>query len=413
VLRSFSAALALTALLAACGDARETFAPVKQRAAIVGGEPSPYGSDDDAVLLLRTEVDAQELVCSAALVAPNLALTARHCVSHLVRGAFSCTVRGELESLDPDAGVLGLHLPPETLEFHSGPADRRELVARGREVLSTLSETICVNDIALVVLDRELDLPILPLRVDGRANLAEEVTLLGYGLDDAMYERGLVPSEDLERNRRDDLVISDVGPEAAEDATSAPPRTIVLEGPSGCLGDSGGPLLARDTRAVLGVYSVLAGSSCLQANVRHWFSHVPSFKLLVRDAFEAAGSEPVVETEAGGAAGAAGDRGGSGAPTAGGSGGAFGGADGEAGAGGHEAGEGGVAAGGEPPEAGRSNDVAEPSRPKRSSGCAVASVSSDRATLVHALTALGALALARPLRRRKRQCRPSSGSESG
>jgi hypothetical protein len=412
VFRRLPSGLALTALLAACGDARETLAPARERAAIVGGEPSPYGTDDDAVLLLRTEVDEQELVCSAALVAPNLALTARHCVSHLVPGAFSCTVRGELESLDPDAGVLGLHLPPETLEFHSGPADGRELVARGREVLSTLSETICVNDIAFVVLDRPLDLPILPLRVDGRANVSEEVTLLGYGLDDAMYGRALVPSEDLERNRRDDLVIFDVGPESADDVTSAPPRTIVLEGPSGCLGDSGGPLLARETRAVLGVYSVLGGSSCLQANVRHWFTHVPSFKLLVRDAFEAAGSQPVEEPEVGGAAGSAGDRGESGesgAPAASGSGGAAG----EAGAGSHEAGAGGVQTGGAPPEAGRSNDVAEPDRRRRSSGCSVPSVSRDRATLVPALTALGVLALARPRRKRRRQCRPSSGSESG
>lgn len=414
--RRLSAALALTPLLAACGDGRENAAPREQRAAIVGGEPSPYGTADDAVLLLRTSVDGQELVCSAALVAPNLALTARHCVSRLVPGAFSCNVRGELKSLDADAGTLGLHLPAETLEFHTGPASERDLVARGSEVLSTLSETICVNDIAFVVLDRELPLPALPLRLEGRARLGTYVTLVGYGLDDAMYEREVVPSDELERNRRDDLVIADVGPEAVEDVTSAPPRTIVLEGPSGCLGDSGGPLLERETRALLGVYSVLGGSSCLQPNVRHWFTHVPSFKLLTRDAFEAAGAEPVPEGAGGGAAGAAGaagadseagDSAGGGAGVsagedAGGGGQSTGGNGEAAGGAGHEA-------GGAPAEGGRP-DVEEPAtrKPRRASGCSVSSpVSHQR----RPLALLGVLALAHALRRR-RQWRPSSGSES-
>ena len=411
MLRGLSASVALTALLAACADppaSTERAAP--SRAAIVGGEPSPYGTDDDAVLLLRTELDGEELVCSAVLVAKNLALTARHCVSHLVAGAFSCTVRGELDSLDEGAGRLGLHLPAETLEFHTGPAENRTLAARGREVFSTLSEQICVNDIAFVVLDRELDLPILPLRTETRALLREEVTFIGYGLDDAMFQDGNIASEELERNRRADLVIADVGPEAVEDVTSAPPRTIVLQGPSGCLGDSGGPLLARHTRAVLGIYSVLGGSSCLSPNVRHWFTHVPSFKLLTRDAFEAAGAEPLLEDVdggggAGGAAAGGGEAGGA-ANRGGESGnaGAEGGADGEAGAGGQ------THAGGAPTDAGRSNDEPE-TRPRRASSCSMHALQRHR----HgqgALATLGALGLIGALSVCRRQWRPSSGSES-
>lgn len=409
--------LSATALAAAvagtgCAETRSGEPPLaRELSAVVGGEPSPYGTRDDAVLLLRTSIEEEELVCSASLVADNLALTARHCVSHLVTGAFACNVRGELEESDqvPEPGSLGLHLPAESLEFYSGPSDERELVARGREVISTLSETICVNDIAFVVLDRDVGLPILPLRLEGRARIGESVTLVGYGLDDHMAGDLRTPWTALERNRKPDLTILDVGPEAVADVTSAAPRTILLEGPSACLGDSGGPLLANRTRALLGVYSVLAGRDCLQPSVRHWFSHVPSFDALTEEAFAAAGAEPLNELPAAGDAGAAGQAG----------------ASGQAGAAGSaQAGEGGVAGSSETSGAGASGEPAahagaggasgyggamEPAvKPrKRSSGCALSGAvpaSSDALALVVAAAACT---------RRRRQCRPSSGSASG
>ncbi|HEY3669004.1 MAG TPA: hypothetical protein VGL19_23565, partial [Polyangiaceae bacterium] len=119
---------------------------------IVDGEPSPAGGIEDAVLLLRTVVDSQEVLCSASLVAPNLALTARHCVAHLEDGVFNCSVKGELFDNPTGAGRLGLDLPANTLEFYGGALPRSKPLAHGLTVVSTLSETICVNDIAFVVL---------------------------------------------------------------------------------------------------------------------------------------------------------------------------------------------------------------------------------------------------------------------
>ncbi|HWP06089.1 MAG TPA: trypsin-like serine protease, partial [Polyangiaceae bacterium] len=220
-----------------------------------------------------------------------------------------CTAQGELVSLDSGAGELGTHLEASSIELFSGTTPRTEPIAYGKEILSTLSETICTNDIAFVVLDRSVELPVLPLRLEGKARRGEFVTLVGYGLDTAMSQTNQLDYETQPRTRNAELVIADVGPLESGMISTIPPRSLLVEGPAGCLGDSGGPLLARETGAVLGVYSLLGGESCLQPDVRHLFTHVPLFPLLTEQAFEAAGSEPTPEpsTAQSGDAGAAGE----------------------------------------------------------------------------------------------------------
>jgi len=306
--------LAAGSCVAACEEPRASHRTAKLHEAVVGGERSPLGGIEDAVLLLRTELDGSEVICSASLVAPNLALTARHCVSYLGLGIFSCTDQGELQSLDDGAGELGAHLEAASIEFYSGTTPRTDPIAYGKQILSTLSATICTNDLAYVVLDRSVDLPVLPMRLDGQAERGEFVTLVGYGLDDAMSQSGRLDYETQPRTRNADLVIADVGPLENGGVSTVPPRSLLVEGPAGCLGDSGGPLLARETGAVLGVYSLLGGESCLQPDARHLFTHVPFFPLLRDQAFEAAGAEPTPEprVEPSADAGAAGDGNGSG-----------------------------------------------------------------------------------------------------
>ncbi len=288
-------ALALAALAVACASPGSTAPFAVTRAAVVGGEPSPTGGIEDAVLMLRLPLDGGELVCSSSLVAPNLAVTARHCVSHFVDGNFSCTVHGELQSVDPNAGVLGSHFDAASLEFYDATTPRTKAIAHGAQVLSTLSDTVCTNDLAFVVLDHALSLPVLPLRLNGRARIGEPVTLVGYGFDDDMVGSEFLDVTTQRRTHNPNLVIDDVGPLANDDVTSAPPRTIVIDRPSGCVGDSGGPLIARDTHALLGIDSLSAGGDCLSHNVTNLFTHVPDFELLLDDAFAAAGYEPVPE----------------------------------------------------------------------------------------------------------------------
>jgi hypothetical protein len=119
------------------------------------------------------------------------------------------------------------------------------------------------------------------------------VSLTGFGLDESMgFDTRL---NELRRHTRDDLEVQAVGPSEPEDVTDTPARAIAERGAVGCVGDSGAPLYATDTGAVLGVYSLLEGSSCTSGDGLNLFAHVPVYVSLMADAFDAAGSEPLPE----------------------------------------------------------------------------------------------------------------------
>jgi hypothetical protein len=288
-----AAALLCLLLLGGCSSKRPDSAVSGLRLPIVYGEPSPAGTVEDAVLLLRTTLDGKELLCSSSLVAKNLVLTARHCLAHLIEGPFNCTVRGALIDNPDGAGRIGLDVPPETLEFYGGDVPRGEPLARGSRIFSTLSGTICVNDVAFVVLDRTVELPVLSLHTAVRARVGESVTLVGYGIDETLPD--IVDFRTEPRRRKAGLSLSGVGPDSLEQGvTTVPPRTLVLEGPSACVADSGGPLLDSGTQAIIGVYSLMDGDSCLDNAVRHEFVHLFPFSNLIEEAFAAAGATPVI-----------------------------------------------------------------------------------------------------------------------
>jgi hypothetical protein len=306
------AALALALFCFGCADQAPGESVDASRQAIVEGEAS--GAEQDGVVLLRALLDdGFDVVCTGSLVGPNLVLTARHCVSYLSDGQFSCTVRGELTSNPTGGGRLGLHLPAERIEVYGRKLPRKAPLARGARVISTLSPDICKNDIAFVVLDQAVDLPVIPMRIGRPAQLHETGVLVGFGLDATQTGIDYATQPRLQKR---DLDITALGPDSVADGVSTvPPRALILKGPSGCIGDSGGPLLAQQSGAVLGVYSLQEGESCAASNVRHQMVHVPPFTALIDEAFNAAGCLPTPELEgATGAGGAGAEAGGAGAP---------------------------------------------------------------------------------------------------
>ncbi|HEX6276872.1 MAG TPA: S1 family peptidase [Polyangiaceae bacterium] len=331
-------ATSMLCLLTACSEQERT-EPSRFSAPVVDGELSPSGSEDAVLLLRATTPELGERLCGASLVAKNLVVTARHCVAYVTAGPFLCTPDGKLVEGEPGAGRMGLDLPPESLEFFTNDVPRIAPVAIGARVVSTLSDSACSNDLAFVVLDRPLELPVFSLRRGRPAVRGEEVAVVGYGA-----ERSAGPPIDFEtqrRRRRTDLTIAGVGPDASADFSdgAVPPRMVVVDGPSACLGDSGGPLLAKATNALVAVHSLIEGD-CSDPGTRSFYTHLPPLFVWAERAFDAASASPVLEPDpnaepcaetacagaggeqAGGAAGSSGE-GTSGASSRGGAGGAI------------------------------------------------------------------------------------------
>jgi hypothetical protein len=246
--------------------------------AILGGEPS--GPEEDAVVL----VDG-ELSCSATLVAPDVVVTALHCVAEFKSGPFLCGDDGNLQSPEPE-GVLGATFAPESIAIHVGAHPSVEPAAYAKKVFRSGAKDICKQDIAVVVLDRELELPLSMMRLKQRIQRGERMRAVGYGANGV---------DAAGRYSRGGLRVTDVGKDANADADGrAAPYTFVLtEGP--CQGDSGGPAFSEETGALAGVYSISASSSCDSLGIRNIYTSLAPFEDLILQAFEFAGREPLLE----------------------------------------------------------------------------------------------------------------------
>jgi hypothetical protein len=263
--------------------------------AIIHGSPS--SAEQDAVVVLTTFRDGvRRSLCSATLVAPNLIITARHCVSD-TDTTTACTkegtpiagaiVKGEraAENLVVFVGQDGL--APSTEDVANGSA-------RGAEVIAEPVTTVCNNDVAFVVLDTKLAAPIAPIRL-GPPVLDEKLAAVGWGID----ETGTLPAS---REVRSDVTMIGVGPALyPEHATYGYGDREFMLGESACSGDSGGPALAK-SGAVVGV-AARAGngkprdpanlaSTCMGATAHAVYTHLGAIDALATRAFTRAG-EPM------------------------------------------------------------------------------------------------------------------------
>ena len=299
------AVLAVSALACAgCAgemDAGERQQPVgRSIQAIVGGTASG-GARDAVVVLARFSAGERVGLCTATVVAPNLVVTARHCVSAVdpvtACGSDGNPVAGAMLQGDRAPGDLAVFVGQggRTPNFD----DEKLAVTRGKTLVVDDATTICNRDLAFVILAAKLNVPVAPIRL-GPPTSNEALTAVGWGIT----EIGEVPASRMERTG---LALLGAGPMLdPNDARYGIGDAEVLVSESACAGDSGSPLLAR-SGAVLGVASRAGNgqprdpnnlaSTCVGPTAHAVYAQLAAAKALAARAFGEAGAKPWLEGE--------------------------------------------------------------------------------------------------------------------
>jgi hypothetical protein len=264
--------------------------------AIVGSEPSDAAQDSVVMLVFSDPAASQTGICTAALVAPRLVLTARHCVAE-TDADVSCSVDGQAFS---GGGVRANHDARKLYVFTG--KDRPDLdpakwkpAGRGVEVLDDGSSNLCTHDLALVLLEQPITgVPLASIRLEGTAEQDERLTTVGWGISSSTNAPAV-------RQQRSGVHVTRIGPDEADPVLT--PNEFGFD-ESICLGDSGGPVLSESSNAVVGVVSRGGNgksaqsdselvSTCTQAT--NLATKLAPFRDLVMRAFARAGAEPLLE----------------------------------------------------------------------------------------------------------------------
>jgi MYXO-CTERM domain-containing protein len=266
--RSVFFGLMLLPLATACGagatPSHEDAANVAQR--IVNGTPST--SALDSVVMIQIGTDG---FCTGTLIAPNLVITARHCVQNMDETT--------------ECGTFTTDFAANTLQIGLG-VDGSGNGAVGMKTFYDTNTSGCSHDIALIQLDHDIaGAKIQPVRLTA-LKVGETAKTAGYGDDGSG-----TPTQG--RYERSGLKIDAVGPSSYTYKTQAGqaipvdvPVGEIVTGESTCFGDSGGPLM-DSTGAIIGVTSRGVDNSCVDRP--SIYSDTASHADLIKNAAKTAG----------------------------------------------------------------------------------------------------------------------------
>ncbi len=186
--RPFGPVVLVAACAIGCGGGSEGGDPAAASSgAIQGGANDTTHAFAVGIAQLSQLGEHRIVFCSGALLAPNLVATARHCVVELASPQIDCS-----------SSAFGSALPASdvrvTTDAQITPASNFALVQEIVQPSGTGQNGVCGNDIALLILDRNINLPqyvtpsIDPPMSD--PSYSASVTAIGYGVDTPTDDAG-------------------------------------------------------------------------------------------------------------------------------------------------------------------------------------------------------------------------------
>ncbi len=254
-----------------------------EREAIFSGTVDDDDHASDGVVSIKIGNGTSFELCSGSLLAPNVVLTARHCVSKSVTSTVSCNELGQSGNGDhvgEDEELGRVHVYSGTKPSYAGAA-----AAGVRAIVHPQGGILCNADIALLVLDSDVhDVAPMRVRLGSTPHSDEAVRAVGYGQNDRAVPVGT-------RLRKDAVKVLAVGQRVSESQTPLGSHEFEV-GLSICQGDSGGPAISEATGAVIGVVS--RGGGCGD-DFGHIYTTTSGCTDLIYQAFALAGGAPLDE----------------------------------------------------------------------------------------------------------------------
>jgi len=195
-------------------------------------------------------------LCTGSLIAPNVVLTAHHCVADVLNEDPQTGINCAKTSFDTSFAVSMLGVTTRSTMGNS----KNSTYHKVKEVITqTGTPLLCGNDQAILILADNLDpseAKVLVPRVDSEIVKKDEYYAVGYGAtqdDQAGTGAGT-------RRRRDKLFITCPGAECPSSLKSSVTAEEFVGDVGTCQGDSGGPALDLQDR-VIGIIS-RGGADC-------------------------------------------------------------------------------------------------------------------------------------------------------